>query len=52
MLQESQFKIVHRTVAVFGDDDFCDTGFARLLLVVIVVAIDEHNDVGVLFNST
>ena len=39
-------------VALFADDDFGHAGFFAGFLGVVLVAVDEHDDVGVLLNRT
>ena len=54
VLFPDQFDIADRSVSLFGDDDLglsskfdCFVGF-----VVVLFAVDEHDDVGVLFDRT
>ena len=37
-------------VTLFADDDFCHAGFFAGFFGVVLVAVDEHDDVGVLLN--
>lgn len=39
------------TVTLFGDDDFGDA-LELSVLVVVVVTIDEHDDIGILLDSS
>ena len=39
------------TVTLFGDDDFLDT-LELGVLVVVIVTIDEHDDVGILLDGS
>ena len=48
---EGEFDGAGGAVALFADDDFGYAGFGGFFLVVVVVAVDEHDDVGVLFDG-
>ena len=41
-----------RPVALFADNDFGHAGFFAGFFGVVLVAVDEHDDVGVLLNRT
>ena len=45
---EDQFHASHGTIAMLGDDDLGNVLFIRILL-ILIGAIDEHHDVGILF---
>jgi biotin operon repressor len=49
-LQEGQLAGARRAVALLADDDLGDAGLLGVL-VVVVVAVDEHDDVGVLLDG-
>src|SRR3974390_329277 len=49
--QECEFHYSRRTVALFGDDQFCQTGvFFRGF--VDFLTVDEHDEVGILFDGS
>lgn len=45
-----QVHCADRAITLFGDDDFCFAAFVAFG-VVVFVAIDKHDDVGVLFDA-
>ena len=47
--QEGEFDRARGAIPLFGDDDF---GYAWLfaVFVVVIVAVDKHDDVGILLN--
>src|ERR1700722_20013481 len=50
LAQERQLKVAGRAVALLGDDDVRDA-LARRVLVVYLFAIDQQNEVTVLFDG-
>ena len=53
LAHEGEFDGAGRAVALFGDDDFGDVGGLEIGFAhaVIVFAVEEHDDVGVLFDA-
>src|SRR6516165_12319611 len=49
--QERQLRHAGRTVAVLGEDDLCDSLLVGLLAEVVLVAVDEEDEVGVLLQA-
>src|SRR6266498_3317291 len=48
---ERQLDVADGAVALLADDDLGDAGLLGLVLVVDLVAVDEHDDVGVLLDG-
>ena len=49
--QEGQFDHARWAVTLLGDDDLGHAGFLAGVLGVVLVAVDEHDDVGILLDS-
>ena len=46
-----EFNCSRRAASLLGDDDFGETFVGRIIRVIIIVAVDEHDRVSVLFDS-